>query len=520
MNKKVLAVLLVAVMLFALAACGKSGSGSGDGNSKTKGEAIYLGYHQGINEVDPTEYFEGMKDIVDPQKIYSSTEYTEDMFYGAYTLNDMERDIKDFRKNCSFEDIEYSNGTYNLSTLPVSVYFGKKYINCSATGYAFSNFAKVDDCEVAVLLYTTTDKIGKCICKYEVNGKKITFTELADKSSGDDFKYEIGKAVYEYEFSFSGPNLTLSKGSESVNLVAYAFSDNVESDKMTMHGYSIPQTPLINGLDYFSSSKSIINYAVDNKGNYFNVSAYKLEDNGRISVYLSNKNSEGEDEVYTNQFAYIAQSNGDSFFTNFSIILLDGTKKYYYTDDVTAREARILENDGTDIGNLSEEDIKKIAEKKADLYDDLQKELEASGINVTINRSLGEISMDATVLFAGDSSEVTPEGKKFLKKFMKVYTGIIYSEKYDGFIEKTVVEGHTAPLSGSTYESGLPLSTERAQKVMNFCISDEAGIDVSKLSSAIEAVGMSNSKPVYDENGEVDLDASRRVSFSFLVNVG
>ena len=45
------------------------------------------------------------------------------------------------------------------------------------------------------------------------------------------------------------------------------------------------------------------------------------------------------------------------------------------------------------------------------------------------------------------------------------------------------------------------------------------GVDTSKLASTLEAKGLSNSKPVYDSNGEVDMAACRRVSFRFIVNL-
>jgi outer membrane protein OmpA-like peptidoglycan-associated protein len=50
-------------------------------------------------------------------------------------------------------------------------------------------------------------------------------------------------------------------------------------------------------------------------------------------------------------------------------------------------------------------------------------------------------------------------------------------------------------------------------------LSAETGVDVSKISTSLENVGYSNSKPVYNANGKVDLAASRRVSFRFIVNV-
>ena len=82
-----------------------------------------------------------------------------------------------------------------------------------------------------------------------------------------------------------------------------------------------------------------------------------------------------------------------------------------------------------------------------------------------------------------------------------------------------MVEGHTAPVEGGTYESGLPLSQERANNVKNYCMSSETGVDVSKLAANLEAVGYSNSKPIKDASGNVDMAASRRVSFRFVINL-
>lgn len=155
----------------------------------------------------------------------------------------------------------------------------------------------------------------------------------------------------------------------------------------------------------------------------------------------------------------------------------------------------------------------------ADVIPHLAKAFNDAGIKVTVNEKTGELAMDSSVLFGGDSAVLTDEGKTFLNKFIEVYTNVVFSEKYEGFVSKTMVEGHTAPVSGSTYESGLPLSEERANNVKNYCVSSEIGVDVNKLTSALEAVGYSNSKPVTDANGNVDMAASRRVSFRFIINL-
>ena len=286
-----------------------------------------------------------------------------------------------------------------------------------------------------------------------------------------------------------------------------------------MHGYSLPDSPLIGNLDFFASAKAW-NYAVMRDGSYFDLSAYKIDDSGRFTVCLAERDMvSGETDQFVEQYAYIIQSEASNFMVNFSVILLDGEKIYYYTDDITEREARSLADQGANVDDLTEDEIKEIAEKKADLFDDLYKEFEAQGINVTINRSTGEIAMDASVLFGGDSAVITNDGKDLLNKFLKAYTSIAYNEKYDGFISKTMVEGHTAPVSGSTYESGLPLSEQRANNVKDYCLSADTGVDTSKLSTTLEAIGLSNSKPVYGSDGKIDMAACRRVSFRFIVDI-
>lgn len=163
--------------------------------------------------------------------------------------------------------------------------------------------------------------------------------------------------------------------------------------------------------------------------------------------------------------------------------------------------------------------FKSVTEMKEDLLDDLSAAFEAEGLNVTVNRETGEISMDSSVLFGGDSSALTDEGKAFLNKFIKAYNSVAFSDKYDGFISKTMIEGHTAPTANSTYASGLPLSQERAANVKAYILSGETGVDLSAKADTFEDVGYSNSQPILNEDGSVNMDASRRVSFRFLVNV-
>lgn len=523
MSKRILSFVLTVLMLFTFAACGTGGGGISDGNG-TEGEKAqvwYMGGHSLLYEdVDVESLFEDVTDSVDAEKIYSSVEWTEEMLHGAYTLNNRDKDIKAVRKEIPFEDVTFDNGTFNLTVLPTAVYFGKDTISNIDTGFKYGEFKSVTDCEVAVIEFATADDFGQLPCIYEVDGNSVTFKDITETSGEDEpLSYEYTGLEFKYTFEICGPYLTLSKGDVSLKLKAYCMTDNTDDD-LAITGYSLPDSPLVGDLDYFAASKRVWNYAAKRDGSFYDISAYKFDDTGKFTFYLYDKDSAtGEEVVFTEQYAYIIQSSANTFFIDFGIILLDGTKAYYYTDNISKREARILEDQGADVSEMTEDEIKQIAEKKSDLYDDLYKEFEAQGINVTINRSTGEIAMDASVLFGGDSAVVTADGKALLDKFLAAYTKIIYNEKYDGFISKTMVEGHIAPVAGTTYESGMPLSEQRANNVKDYCANADIGVDLSKLASTLEAVGFSNSKPVYDSNGNVDMAACRRVSFRLIVNV-
>lgn len=197
-------------------------------------------------------------------------------------------------------------------------------------------------------------------------------------------------------------------------------------------------------------------------------------------------------------------------YTNYSSKVVNGTTSYILASY----------KGGMDVFRiLSRTQLAAVKEKKTKLLNDLVAAFDTAGIKVTVDQETGELAMDSSVLFGGDSAELTSEGKAFLNKFIGVYTTTIFSPEYDGFVSKTMVEGHTAPVAGSTYESGLELSEQRAANVKAYCLSAETGADVSKLANALEDIGYSNSKPVYTDSGSVDMAASRRVSFSFYVDI-
>jgi len=201
--------------------------------------------------------------------------------------------------------------------------------------------------------------------------------------------------------------------------------------------------------------------------------------------------------------------------------LLEGYESYSYTArNAFAYYVYAKYEGGADVYLIiSSGQMEEYANKKTNLLDDLIAAFAKEGINVTIDKESGEMALDSSVLFGGDSAELTAEGKTFLNKFIKVYTQVAFSDKYEGFISKTMVEGHTAPVAGSSLAVSLPLSEQRAANVKNYCLSAETGVDVSVLADKLEDVGYGNAQPIQNADGEVDMAASRRVSFRFLIAI-
>jgi outer membrane protein OmpA-like peptidoglycan-associated protein len=94
------------------------------------------------------------------------------------------------------------------------------------------------------------------------------------------------------------------------------------------------------------------------------------------------------------------------------------------------------------------------------------------GDSVQVDPETGDVSLDDKILFAEGESELKPEGKQFLDKFIPVYSKVIFSnQEFEQEIARVVIEGHTS--SKGSDESNRALSLERALSVSNYIFSDQ-----------------------------------------------
>ena len=97
----------------------------------------------------------------------------------------------------------------------------------------------------------------------------------------------------------------------------------------------------------------------------------------------------------------------------------------------------------------------------------------------------------------------------------------VTDEKVRNNIESIEIIGHTD--QRGTYEYNLELSEKRADAVMKYILHNAEGAlegkDQESFTKMLKSTGKSFNDPVYDDDGQIDMDASRRVEIKFHLNV-
>ena len=146
---------------------------------------------------------------------------------------------------------------------------------------------------------------------------------------------------------------------------------------------------------------------------------------------------------------------------------------------------------------------------------DLATALTSANLKATVDANTGDIMLESTVFFASDSDVIRQDGQDFLNRFIPVYLSVLLSDDYVDYLGEIVIEGHTD--TDGSYLYNLELSQNRALSVAKFCLQMNQLTPEQQaiLYDILTAKGRSYSDPVYDSQGNVDMDASRRVEFKF-----
>ncbi len=161
--------------------------------------------------------------------------------------------------------------------------------------------------------------------------------------------------------------------------------------------------------------------------------------------------------------------------------------------------------------------IEQIIGIKADLIADLKQEFDQNSLSVVIDEADGSIALDSNVLFGYNENKLTEEGNAMLSEVLPVYCKVLMSEKYQEYLAEVRIDGYTD--TSGDYLYNLRLSQERALAVANYLFSGAGSFltdqELAGLREKLTANGHSMSNPVYGEDGQINMDASRRVEIKF-----
>lgn len=155
------------------------------------------------------------------------------------------------------------------------------------------------------------------------------------------------------------------------------------------------------------------------------------------------------------------------------------------------------------------------------ILDKLKAAFSAAGVSVNINENTGEVVMSNGILFGVDEYELSTEGKAYIDSFMNVYASVLLSDEFADIISGIAIEGHCDPTGTDAYNQVL--SQKRADSVKAWCVESTTNklteTQKTKLAELATAKGYSFSDPVFDERGEVNNEASRRVAIKFFIDI-
>lgn len=141
--------------------------------------------------------------------------------------------------------------------------------------------------------------------------------------------------------------------------------------------------------------------------------------------------------------------------------------------------------------------------------------LSRADLRASVDANTGDIVLESAVFFDVGKNAIKEGGQEFLERFIPVYLGVLLQPEYDDFLGEIIIEGHTD--TSGTYLVNLELSQERALSVATYCLEMPQLNEkqLARLRDILTAKGKSYSDPIYNADGTVNMDASRRVEFKF-----
>jgi len=178
-------------------------------------------------------------------------------------------------------------------------------------------------------------------------------------------------------------------------------------------------------------------------------------------------------------------------------------------------DATILLGQQQDAMNVQQQRLDDLVGVRTKIVRELTTALNRANLKASVDANTGDIMLESAVFFDVGKNEIKEEGQQFLEKFIPVYLGVLLQNEYADYVGEIIIEGHTD--TQGSYLTNLELSQERALSVATFCLESPklTNPQLEKLRDILTAKGRSYSDPIYNADGTINMDASRRVEFKF-----
>ncbi len=152
---------------------------------------------------------------------------------------------------------------------------------------------------------------------------------------------------------------------------------------------------------------------------------------------------------------------------------------------------------------------------RTSIIHDLSAALKKANIRATVDDATGDIVLESTVFFETNSFQIKESGQQLLAQFIPVYLSVLLSPAYVDYVGEIIIEGHTD--NAGTYAKNLELSMNRARAVAIYCdeMSGLTNAQKQQLRTLLTPKGRSFMDLVYNADGTVNMENSRRVEFKF-----
>ena len=177
--------------------------------------------------------------------------------------------------------------------------------------------------------------------------------------------------------------------------------------------------------------------------------------------------------------------------------------------------ATVLLNSQRDALEAQQVKIDDLIGVRTKIIQDLSATLTSANLKSTVDRNTGDIVLDSAVFFDTGQSTIKESGKALLNQFIPLYLSVLLRPEYEDYLGEIVIEGHTD--TQGEYLMNLELSQQRALTVAKYCLQMNGltGEQREYLRKILTAKGKSYSEPIYNADGSINMDQSRRVEFQF-----